>query len=167
MTTPSTRSVKIVPWARLLRSRAGWKKQGLVVVWTNGCFDLIHVGHIRSLLASKTAGDLLIVGVNSDTSVRTLKGSSRPIVPLEERMEILAALECVDFVVSFDDLTPERLLSELRPDIHCKGSDYAPPNGKPIPEAPIVYGYGGKIIYIPLESTTSTSSRIKSIQARG
>ena len=118
----------VVTWGALLQLRAKWKERNITVVWSNGCFDLIHVGHIRSLQTARAAGDLLVVGVNSDQSVRTLKGPSRPIVPLNERMEVLAALECVDFVVSFDDLTPERLLSELKPDIHCKGSDYEPPN---------------------------------------
>jgi rfaE bifunctional protein nucleotidyltransferase chain/domain len=109
-------------------------------------------------------GDILIVGLNSDSSVRQLKGQGRPVVTERERAEILAALESVDAVTIFPDLTPERLLRELQPDIHCKGEDYKPPRGKPIPEAAVVAAYGGRIEFIPFEIPTSTTSLIQSIR---
>src|SRR3954451_17098102 len=98
------------------------------IVWTNGCFDLMHVGHVRSLQAARALGDLLVVGVNSDASIRRLKGPERPIVPATERVELVAALACVDHVVLFDHETPEPSLLELKPHVHCKGADYAPPH---------------------------------------
>ncbi len=154
---------KILDLESLVKHRAHWKDAGKTVVWTNGCFDLLHVGHARSLAAAKALGDILIVGVNSDASVRKLKGPSRPLVSEGHRAELLAAFECVDCVVIFDDLTPERLLGLLHPDIHCKGSDYAPPSGKPIPERALVEAYGGKVKFLPMIeelSTTSILSRI-------
>jgi rfaE bifunctional protein nucleotidyltransferase chain/domain len=127
------------------------------VVWTNGCFDLLHVGHVRSLQAARAFGDILVVGLNSDDSVRRLKGPNRPIVPALERAEVLAALECVAHVIVFDELTPEAALARLEPDVHCKGADYAPPHGKPIPEAGVVQAYGGRIEFLPLVPDVSTS----------
>jgi rfaE bifunctional protein nucleotidyltransferase chain/domain len=155
---------KVLSWKSLLEKREAWKREGKSVVWTNGCFDLIHVGHVRSLQAARRFGDVLVVGLNSDSSVRKLKGPQRPVVPEGERAEILAALECVNAVYIFSDDTPERPLAELRPDIHCKGEDYKPPHGKPIPEAALVAAYGGKIEFIPFEIATSTTGLIKSIK---
>ncbi|MEI8138863.1 MAG: adenylyltransferase/cytidyltransferase family protein [bacterium] len=155
---------KVLSWKSLLEKREVWKREGKSVVWTNGCFDLIHVGHVRSLQAARRFGDVLVVGLNSDSSVRKLKGPERPVVPESERAEILAALECVNAVYIFSDDTPERPLAELRPDIHCKGEDYKPPHGKPIPEAALVAAYGGKIEFIPFEIATSTTGLIKSIK---
>jgi rfaE bifunctional protein nucleotidyltransferase chain/domain len=155
---------KIVEWDALIGLRKQWKRDGRKVVWTNGCFDILHVGHVRSLQAAKHLGDILIVGLNSDSSVRQLKGQGRPVVTERERAEILAALESVDAVTIFPDLTPERLLRELQPDIHCKGEDYKPPRGKPIPEAAVVAAYGGRIEFIPFEIPTSTTSLIQSIR---
>lgn len=155
---------KVLSWKSLLEKREVWKREGKLVVWTNGCFDLIHVGHVRSLQAARRFGDVLVVGLNSDSSVRKLKGPERPVVPESERAEILAALECVNAVYIFSDDTPERPLAELRPDIHCKGEDYKPPHGKPIPEAALVAAYGGKIEFIPFEIATSTTGLIKSIK---
>jgi rfaE bifunctional protein nucleotidyltransferase chain/domain len=157
---------KILSWTSLLEKREAWRQAGKTVVWTNGCFDLIHVGHVRSLQSARRFGDVLVVGVNSDTSVRKLKGPQRPVVPETERAEILAALECVTAVCIFDDDTPERPLAELRPEIHCKGEDYKPPRGKPIPEAAVVSSYGGKIEFIPFETGTSTTGLIQSIKSR-
>lgn len=155
---------KIYSWPDLLKRREEWRRHGKVVAWTNGCFDILHVGHVRSLKAAKAFGDILVVGVNSDASVRQLKGPARPVVTASERIEILAALECVDAVVVFDELTPERALGELQPDVHCKGADYKPPHGKPIPEAGIVAAYGGRIEYIEFEVNTSTTSLIQNIR---
>ena len=100
------------------------KSDGNVVVTTNGCFDVLHLGHLRYLQAARQLGDLLVVAVNSDSSVRQLKGENRPLVPEDERAEMLAGLECVDYVVIFPEETPISLLSELKPSIHVKGGDY-------------------------------------------
>jgi rfaE bifunctional protein nucleotidyltransferase chain/domain len=149
----------------LLAERARWRAEGRVVVWTNGCFDLLHVGHVRSLRAARALGDVLLVGLNSDVSVRRLKGPGRPLMPASERAEILAELACVDRVVVFEEDTPEAALARFRPDIHCKGTDYAPPHGKPIPEAALVEGYGGRIVYLPLSPGLSTTELLRRIQA--
>jgi D-glycero-beta-D-manno-heptose 1-phosphate adenylyltransferase len=138
---------------------------GKVVVWTNGCFDLFHAGHARSLRAARALGDALVVGVNSDTSVRRLKGAGRPVVPAAERAELVASLACVDHAVVFDEDTPEACIRLLRPDVHCKGADYAPPHGKPIPEAALVESYGGRVAFLPLVTGLSTTELIRRIQA--
>ena len=159
--------MKIVDRAELRRLRQAWRDD--VVVWTNGCFDLLHPGHIASLMAAKALGDKLVVGVNSDASVKANKGPGRPILREGERAAMLSALECVDAVVIFDDLTPANALAELHPDIHCKGAEYAPPHGRPVPEANVVHSYGGRIAYLPLIpgiSTTEILARIASHQAR-
>ncbi len=157
---------KILPWPRLIECREEWRHAGCVVVWTNGCFDLLHIGHIQSLAAARNFGDVLVVGLHSDASVRRLKGPQRPIILAEERALILAALECVDAVVIFDEDTPEQAIMRLKPDIHVKGADYAPPSGKPIPEAALVQSYGGQIRFVPLVDAHSTSSLIEKIQGR-
>jgi rfaE bifunctional protein nucleotidyltransferase chain/domain len=157
---PYLASRKVVDWTALLAARARYRAEGKTVVWTNGCFDLLHVGHIRSLQAARAFGDVLVVGVNSDESVRRLKGPRRPIIPALERTEVLAALECVNHVVLFEELTPEAVLARLQPDVHCKGADYAPPFGKPIPEAKVVTTYGGRIEFLPLSPAISTSDLV-------
>jgi phosphoheptose isomerase len=149
----------------LLPVREHYKKQGRTVVWTNGCFDILHVGHIESLKAARRLGDILVVGVNDDAHVKRTKGPDRPIHSLAQRIAILSALEVVDHVVPFSEATPSEVLKKLQPDIHCKGNDYAPPNGAPIPEAEIVRAYGGRIEFLPLVegvSTTSIAARIAS-----
>src|SRR3954466_10583093 len=107
------RTNKVVDLPSLLAARASWRQAGRTVVWTNGCFDLLHAGHVRSLRAAASLGDILVVGLNSDSSVRRLKGPGRPVLPAAERAEILAALECIDHVLVFDDLTPEAVLAQL------------------------------------------------------
>jgi rfaE bifunctional protein nucleotidyltransferase chain/domain len=148
---------KIVDWPALVSARERWRAGGQSVVWTSGCFDLLHVGHLRSLEAAREFGDRLVVGINSDDSVRRWKGPGRPVHPASERAEILAGLGCVDRVVIFEEATPEVALDRLRPDVHCKGADYAPPDGKPIPEARVVAAYGGRIEFLPLLDGVSTS----------
>src|SRR6202007_955821 len=113
---------KVLSWDRLLEWRARARRGKKPVVWTNGCFDLLHVGHVRNLQAARALGDVLVVGVNSDASVRRLKGPSRPLVPDRERAEILAALECVDHILIFDEPTPEAALARFQPEVHCKGA---------------------------------------------
>lgn len=148
-------SGRIVEEPTLLAIRAA--ATGQTVVWTNGCFDLLHVGHIRNLQAARKLGDLLIVGLNSDESVRRLKGPQRPIVSQGDRAEVLASLRCVDYVVIFDDLDPGRILALVRPDVCCKGADYAPPHGKPIPEADVIASFGGRIEFLPFVPGKSTT----------
>jgi rfaE bifunctional protein nucleotidyltransferase chain/domain len=152
---------KIVGWDQLLNLREHYWRECRTVVWTNGCFDVLHVGHVRSLRAARALGDVLVVGVNSDDSVRRLKGPGRPLTSAPERLEILAALECVDHVILFKELTPEVALARLQPEVHCKGADYAPPHGKPIPEARVVAAYGGRIEFLPLVPAISTTDLVR------
>lgn len=147
----------------LLSRRTTFREEGRSVVWTNGCFDLLHLGHVHSLQAAAELADILIVGVNSDRVVRQLKGNGRPILPEGERAEMVAALACVDHAIIYDDLTPERILGELKPDIHCKGADYAPPNGKLIPERAVVESYGGRVVFLPLVPGIPTTDLIHRI----
>jgi rfaE bifunctional protein nucleotidyltransferase chain/domain len=118
------------------------RAEGRRSVFANGCFDLLHAGHVRYLAAARALGDALIVGINSDASVRKLKGEGRPLQPESERAEILAALACVDYVVVFDTPTVDPLLRELRPDIHAKGTDYTEGS---VPERETVLSYGGRV----------------------
>ena len=149
--------------AGLLAQRRAWREQGKRVVWTNGCFDILHVGHLRSLEAARSFGEVLIVGLNSDRSVLRLKGVGRPILPENERAELLVALKWVDAVLIFDESTPEAALACLKPDIHCKGADYAPPSGKPIPEKALVESYGGRVEFLPLLDGLSTTDILQRI----
>jgi rfaE bifunctional protein nucleotidyltransferase chain/domain len=116
------------------------RASGKRIVFANGCFDVLHVGHIRYLNEAKELGDVLVVALNSDTSVQRLKGKGRPILDEISRAKLLSALECVDYLVLFDDDTVDRLLIELRPHFHCKGGDYTPEN---VPEKETVRNYGG------------------------
>jgi rfaE bifunctional protein nucleotidyltransferase chain/domain len=150
----------------LLQMRAEWKAAGKVVVCTNGVFDLLHYGHLQYLDAARALGDVLVVGLNSDASTRRYKGPTRPLVPEEERAALLLALEPVDQVVIFDEPTAERLVAELRPEIYCKGGDYAPERAKALPEAAIVQAYGGEVRLIPYLEGHSTSELIRLIRER-
>ncbi len=131
------------------------KNDGSVVVTTNGCFDVLHLGHLRYLQAASELGDYLVVAINSDTSVKKLKGENRPLVSEGERAEMLAGLECVDYVVIFPELTPVELLSELKPNIHVKGGDYTL---EQLIERDVVEANGGKVVVglnVPGKSTTN------------
>ena len=161
------RAAKIKGLAELIDLRKTWAAQNQKVVWTNGCFDLLHVGHLRNLRDAKALGDILVVGVNSDSSVREIKGPSRPVVCESERAELVAALEPVDYVCIFDEPTPREVLSQLRPDIHCKGADYADGADRPIPERATVLGYGGEIRFLPFHPGRSTSALIARIRDAG
>jgi rfaE bifunctional protein nucleotidyltransferase chain/domain len=148
---------------QLIAWREAQREQRRTVVWTNGVFDVLHVGHLASLRGARRFGDVLIVGVNGDASVRASKGPERPIFRCEERVALLAALELVDAILVFDDPTPERVLAQIRPDVHVKGADYAPPDGKPVPERAVVEAYGGRIEFLPLvpgRSSTETITRL-------
>ena len=128
-----------------------------IIVFTNGCFDILHIGHIRLLQKAKAEGDILIVGLNSDTSVRMIKGKNRPIIPEEQRAEMLKALECVDHVVIFPEISPLRLISRLRPDVLVKGEDW---KERDIIGRELVK----KIVRIPLEECMSTTDIIEKIR---
>lgn len=148
----------------LLELRAQWAAEGKRVVWTNGCFDILHVGHVRSLRDAKALGDVLVVGINSDASVRKIKGEGRPVVGQDDRAELLSALEPVDYVTIFEETDPVAVLSKLKPDIHCKGAEYA--DGKrPVPERDIVLGYGGEIRFLPLHEGRSTSGMLERVKS--
>lgn len=134
--------------------------EGKKIVLTNGCFDLIHVGHIRYLISAKKLGDVLIVGLNSDYSTRTLKGSPRPLFPDHERAEILEAISCIDYITIFNDLTVEKLLLTIKPDIHAKGTDYTE---QTVPEASIVHSYGGRVAIVGDPKDHSSSEIIKKL----
>jgi phosphoheptose isomerase len=153
----------VVDWEQLDALRAGWRRRGMTVAWTNGVFDLVHAGHLRSLQAARALGDVLVVGINDDESVRRLKGPERPLMPAAERAELLAALTPVDHVVVFGEDTPEAALDRLRPEVHCKGADYAPPDGRPIPERAVVEAYGGRVEFLPLLPERSTTELIERI----
>jgi D-beta-D-heptose 7-phosphate kinase/D-beta-D-heptose 1-phosphate adenosyltransferase len=137
------------------------KKEGKKIVFTNGCFDLLHMGHIRLLYEARKYGDVLIVGINSDSSVRKLKGEGRPITGEHERAELLAALSAVDYVTIFDEETPEEVLRRLRVHVHVKGGDYA---AESLPEARVVRQYGGKIVLLPYIEGYSTSAIIAKVR---
>ncbi len=143
-----------------------WRSaQAGTVVFTNGHFDLLHVGHVRYLQAARALGDALVVGLNSDASCAARK-PGRPLVPQADRAELLAALGCVDAVLIFDDLTAERLVAALRPEVYVKGGDWGRPGGPRPPEAEIVERYGGRVEYLPYvpdRSTTLIIQRIRSL----
>jgi len=139
------------------------KKQGRKVVFTNGCFDILHAGHVRYLREAKGMGDVLVVGLNSDESVRRLKGEGRPFVPEMDRAELLAALEMVDYITIFDEDTPAELISRLVPDVLVKGGDYRPND---VAGREIVESSGGKVAIVPLFEGRSTTSLIARIKGR-
>ena len=130
------------------------------VVFTNGCFDILHVGHVRYLNKAKNQGDVLVVGLNTDRSVKTIKGEKRPVVPEKERAEVLAALECVDYVVLFDDPDPSRLIAALQPDVLVKGADW--PRSQIIGRE-IVEKMGGRVVRVPLVARASSTGIIERI----
>ncbi|MBR1397522.1 MAG: D-glycero-beta-D-manno-heptose 1-phosphate adenylyltransferase [Selenomonadaceae bacterium] len=130
------------------------------VVFTNGCFDILHVGHVRYLEAAKKFGDVLIIGLNSDSSVKRLKGINRPINNEQDRAEVLLALKSVNYVVIFDESTAEKLIAEVKPNIYVKGGDYTL---ETLPEAKIVQSYGGQVEFIPMVVGRSTTNIINKI----
>ena len=142
---------------------AALKASGKTVVFANGCFDLLHVGHIRYLQGARQLGDVLVVGLNSDQSVRRLKGPQRPLMPENERAEILAALACVDYVVLFQEPNVEAVLRVLKPDIQCKGTDYTE---ETVPERELVRSYGGRVAIAGDPKDHSTRDLIQGILGR-
>ena len=160
-------SKKIIPRSKLRATVSRLKAKRKKVVFTNGCFDLIQVHHVRCLQEARSHGDVLIVAINTDASVRKIKGPSRPIVPQGDRAEMLAALECVDYVTFFSEETPHRILREVLPDVLAKGGDY---RDDEIVGKEIVEGNGGKVVRLrkwPQRSTTKLIERILRENNRG
>ena len=147
----------------LLRTIKDLKAKGKRIVFTNGCFDLLHVGHIRYLEEAKTLGDILILGVNSDSSVRKLKGPERPILPVEERTEIISGLGCVDYITIFDELDPLALITSVQPNVLVKGGDWTKEQTVGIE---VVERSGGEVVIIPFVKGASTSNLIETILKR-
>jgi len=133
------------------------KRSGKRIVFTNGCFDILHVGHVRYLEQARSLGDVLVVGINSDRSVRGLKGRRRPILPVEERGEILSGLGCTDYITVFDEPTPFELISLLQPDILVKGGDWTP---EQVVGREVVEGSGGRVVILPFVEGSSTTNII-------
>ncbi|MBN2489666.1 MAG: adenylyltransferase/cytidyltransferase family protein [Planctomycetes bacterium] len=140
------------------------KARGLMVVFANGCFELLHVGHVRYLEAAKALGDVLLVAVNSDESMARIKPDRRPVIPDVERYELLAAFEMVDYVVPLVDMTPEALLRKFRPQIHTKGTDYTLTQ---IPERAVVEAYGGQVRLVGDPKNHSTTEMLRALRGRG
>lgn len=154
---------KVVSEAELIELVARDRAAGRRFVLANGCFDLLHVGHVRYLSGAAAEGDRLIVAVNDDRTVAALKGADRPIVPADERAEILSALASVDYVVVFSDPTVERLLGVLKPEIHCKGPDYTVDT---VPERGVVQAYGGRTVIIGGDTQHSTRRLVARLSRR-
>lgn len=151
---------KITPLQEGLERIIRWRENKETIVFTNGCFDLLHTGHIHLLQAAACEGDRLIVGLNTDESIRKLKGPARPVLEEHDRAAILAALGCVDMVILFAEPTPIKLIESLRPDVIVKGADY---RKEDVVGADLVKQWGGKILLFPLEKGKSTSALIESI----
>jgi rfaE bifunctional protein nucleotidyltransferase chain/domain len=154
-------SEKILSREHLRERVAEWRRAGERIVLANGCFDLLHVGHVRYLCGAKALGGKLVVGVNGDASVRALKGSGRPLMPATERAEILAALEPVDAVVIFAEPDVRQLIRELRPDVQAKGSDYTVDN---VPEREVVAECGGRVAIVGDPKDHSATELIKKVK---
>jgi rfaE bifunctional protein nucleotidyltransferase chain/domain len=144
-----------VQWIARLRA------QGRTIVFTNGVFDLLHPGHVRYLRHARSLGDVLIVGLNADSSVRANKGPDRPITPAHERAELLSALDCVDAVVTFDDATPEGLITAFQPDVLVKGADWA---HDAIVGREVVEARGGRVVRLPVEAGHSTTALVARVR---
>jgi D-glycero-beta-D-manno-heptose 1-phosphate adenylyltransferase len=152
--------VKILSEAELVEAVARDRAAGRTIAFANGCFDLLHVGHVRYLQAAAAEGDRLVVAVNDDRSVAALKGEGRPILTAADRAELVAALRGVDYVVVFGDPTVERLLLLLEPDVHCKGTDYTV---ETVPERAVVAGYGGRTAIVGDPKQHATRELLKRI----
>ena len=155
------RAVQVVTVAEAVAAIERLRAAGKTVVFTNGVFDLLHVGHLRYLQQARALGDALIVGVNSDRSVRTNKGQGRPITPEAERAEILSALACVDGVVVFDEDTPHNIITAVQPDVLVKGADWA---ADAIVGRDVVEARGGRVVRVPIEAGHSTSALVEKIR---
>jgi D-glycero-beta-D-manno-heptose 1-phosphate adenylyltransferase len=155
---------RILERNRLIARVAIARKHGARIVMANGCFDILHVGHIRYLEEARSLGDVLVVAINADEQVRALKGEGRPLVPERERAEIIAALRPVDFVTIFPEPTVETLLRAIRPDIHAKGTDYT---AETVPERDVVRSYGGRVMIVGDPKEHSSTEMIKKVISNG
>lgn len=147
----------------VVREAAKARAEGLTIVLANGCFDLLHVGHIRYLAAAKALGGVLVVGVNSDKQANALKGDGRPFVNENERAELISALRCVDLVTIFDEPTVEELIRTIRPDFHAKGTDYTTES---VPERDIVWECGGKVVIVGDPKDHSSTEMIEAVRQK-
>ncbi len=145
-------------WQELAPVLAAARREGHTVVFTNGCFDILHAGHVRYLTEARKLGDVLVVGLNSDESVRKLKGAGRPVNPAPDRAEVLAGLRAVDHVVVFAEDTAEELVRHLQPETYVKGGDYSLES---LPEAAVAASYGGRTVLVPLVEGRSTTRMIR------
>jgi rfaE bifunctional protein nucleotidyltransferase chain/domain len=156
-------SAKLIPRVEVSALGEQLRREGRRIAFANGCFDLLHVGHIRYLQGAKEQGDVLVVGVNGDRPVAALKGPGRPLLPAEARVELVAALECVDYVVIFDDLTAEGVLRDLRPHVQCKGTDYSV---ETVPERTVMEELGGAVRIVGDAKSHSTREILGEIVKR-
>lgn len=156
-------SAKIIPRAEVATLGERLRRAGKRVAFANGCFDLLHVGHVRFLQGAREQGDVLVVGVNSDRAVSALKGAGRPLLSEEARAELVAALECVDYVVIFDDLTAEGILRDLRPHVQCKGTDYS---AESVPEGAVMKSLGAAVRIVGDTKNHSTRQLLAEIAKR-
>ena len=154
---------KIKERKEIRRIAEGLKAEGKRIVFTNGCFDLLHVGHVRYLEQAKALGDILIVGINGNHSVRGLKGPLRPILPVEDRAEILSGLGCIDYITVFDEPTPLELITLLKPHVLVKGGDWTKDE---VIGSEVVEGLDGKVVLLPFVEGSSTSNLIETILKR-
>lgn len=154
---------KILPIEDLKKNIEKSKENGLKIVFTNGCFDILHTGHVHYLIEAKKKGDILVVGLNSDSSVQRLKGEKHPLIKEDERAELLSYLEMVDYIVIFEELTAENIISIIKPDIYVKGGDY---QIEELPEAEIVKKNGGKVKLVSHVEGMSTTNIILRILER-
>lgn len=152
----------LYPRPDLLAERQRWRQQGLRVVFTNGCYDILHPGHIRTLERARSLGDRLVLGLNSDASVRRMKGPARPVIPEEERAALACSLEAVDAVTLFDEDTPRELIAALLPDVLVKGSDWS----HFVAGREEVEAAGGRVVLLPLEPGYSTTAMVEQVLAR-
>jgi len=156
-------SSRIVARSDLITIVEAERSEGKKIVFANGCFDVLHVGHVRYLEAAKALGDLLIVGINSDQQTRRLKGAGRPLLPQEQRAEIISSIEAVDFVTIFEEPTVEQLLLALKPDIHAKGTDYTEDS---VPERDVVRSFGGRVAIVGDPKDHSSSQMIEKLSSK-
>ena len=151
---------KILTWKELKREADRLRGGGKKIAFTNGCFDILHVGHVRYLQEARRTGDILILGLNSDASVRAIKGDRRPLVPQQERAEVVAALATVDYVTVFDETTPLKLIEHLRPDCIVKGGDW---QEEEVVGRDAVRSWGGKVVIVPMIEGASTTGILEKI----
>ncbi len=154
---------RVISLAELEKRVVELRRRGRTIAFANGHFDLLHVGHLRYLRGAREQADVLIVGLNDDRSVASLKGEGRPVVPAAERAELLAALDPVDFVTVFAGDSPAEVLAALQPDVHCKGTDYGSP--EKVPEYPVVRAYGGRTVLVGDPKDHATTDIIRAVKA--